>query len=64
MPGIDDASGNAALSSAGDQLKFLNRYAEHYRALVTGTGSSPIAEFGSPRGGLGCLSHTSVGSTG
>ena len=38
--------GDAALSSAGDQLKFLNRYAEHYRALVTGTGSSPIAEFG------------------
>jgi Protein of unknown function DUF262/Protein of unknown function (DUF1524) len=38
--------GDMALSSAGDQLKFLNRYAEHYRALVMGTGVSPIAEFG------------------
>lgn len=36
----------AALRTAGAQLNFLNRYADHYKALVTGTGASPIAEFG------------------
>lgn len=40
---VDD---DAALRSAGAQLNFLNRYAEHYKALVTGTGTTPIAEFG------------------
>lgn len=38
--------GDATLRSAGDQLNFLNRYAGHYKALVTGTGTSPVAEFG------------------
>lgn len=36
----------AGLHSAGAQLGMLNRYAEHYRALVAGTGSDPIAVFG------------------
>lgn len=36
----------AGLYKAGQQLAFLNQYAEHYKALVTGTGSSPIAVFG------------------
>jgi hypothetical protein len=40
---VDD---DIALRSAGAQLNFLNRYAEHYKALVTGTGTTPIAEFG------------------
>lgn len=40
---VDD---DAVLRSAGAQLNFLNRYAEHYKALVTGTGATPIAEFG------------------
>lgn len=37
---------DASLRSACDQLNFLNRYAEHYKALVTGTGTSSVAEFG------------------
>ena len=40
---IDDKD---ALRSAKAQLEFLNRYAAHYKALVTGAGASPIAEFG------------------
>lgn len=36
----------AGLYKAGQQLAFLNQYAEHYKALVTGTGSSAIAVFG------------------
>lgn len=35
-----------ALRAAPAQLGMLNRYAEHYRALVTGTGESAIAAFG------------------
>lgn len=38
--------GESALHSAGAQLNLLNRYAEHYKGLVTGVGASPIAEFG------------------
>jgi len=38
--------GTAGLHGAGAQLEMLNRYAEHYKALVTGTGSAPIAAFG------------------
>ena len=38
--------GNAALHSAAGQLEFLNRYADPYKSLVTGAGSSPIAAFG------------------
>lgn len=34
------------LYGAAAQLEFLNRYAAHYKALVTGTGPSPIAVFG------------------
>ena len=40
---VDDKD---ALRSAKAQLEFLNRYAAHYKALVTGSGASPIAEFG------------------
>lgn len=36
----------AGLYNAAAQLSFLNRYADHYKALVTGTGTSPIAVFG------------------
>lgn len=34
------------LRSAAGQLDFLNRYAEHYKALATGLGGTPIAVFG------------------
>lgn len=40
---IDD---NAALYGAAAQLEFLNRYADPYKSLVTGAGSTPIAMFG------------------
>ncbi len=40
---VDSAAG---LHAAGAQLGMLNRFGEHYRALVTGTGSEPIAVFG------------------
>ncbi|MFT7775358.1 DUF262 domain-containing protein [Roseateles sp.] len=40
---VDSAAGPHA---AGAQLGMLNRFGEHYRALVTGTGSEPIAVFG------------------
>jgi len=40
---VDDES---TLHSAGAQLNFLNRYAEHYKSLVTGVGNTPIADFG------------------
>lgn len=36
----------AGLYTAAAQLSFLNRYADYYKALVTGTGTSPIAVFG------------------
>ncbi|MBY4949849.1 HNH endonuclease family protein [Cupriavidus respiraculi] len=36
----------ASLRAAGAQLGMLNQFAEHYRALATGTGSDPIAVFG------------------
>lgn len=36
----------AGLHEAGAQLEMLNRYAEHYKALVTGSGNAPIAAFG------------------
>lgn len=39
-------AGQPVLQSAAGQLEFLNRYAEHYKALVTGAGLTPIAEFG------------------
>ena len=38
--------GELTLHSAGAQLNFLNRYAEHYKGLATGVGTAPIAEFG------------------
>ena len=38
--------GPAALRSAGEQLGFLNRYAVHYKELVTRVGYTPIAVFG------------------
>lgn len=38
--------GQPGLYGAAAQLEFLNRHAEHYKALVTGTGPSPIAMFG------------------
>jgi hypothetical protein len=38
--------GAAGLREAGAQLAMLNRYGEHYKALVTGTGADPIAVFG------------------
>jgi hypothetical protein len=34
------------LRAADDQLSMLNKYGEHYKALVTGVGDSPIASFG------------------
>lgn len=34
------------LRAADDQLAMLNKYGEHYKALVTGVGDSPIASFG------------------
>lgn len=40
---VDSAAG---LHAAGAQLGMLNRFGEHYRALVTGAGSEPIAVFG------------------
>lgn len=40
---VDGASG---LGSADKQLAMLNSYAEHYKALVTGTGGSSIASYG------------------
>lgn len=40
---VDSQTG---LYNAAAQLSFLNRYADHYKALVTGTGASPIAVFG------------------
>lgn len=38
--------GAAELHQARDQLAMLNRYADHYKALVLGSGSSPIGVFG------------------
>lgn len=38
--------GQASLYGAAAQLFFLNRYADHYKNLVKGTGTSPIAAFG------------------
>ncbi|WP_199033286.1 HNH endonuclease family protein, partial [Ralstonia sp. ASV6] len=35
-----------AMRTTAAQLKLLNNYAEHYRALVTGIGTTPIAVFG------------------
>lgn len=40
---VDNAAG---LGAASAQLSMLNRYAEHYKALVLGAGESPIAMFG------------------
>jgi len=40
---VDAAPG---LRAADDQLSMLNKYGEHYIALVTGVGDSPIAAFG------------------
>jgi hypothetical protein len=37
---------SATLRDADAQLGMLNRHAEHYRALVTGTGDLPIGVFG------------------
>jgi hypothetical protein len=34
------------LYNAGPQLALLNRYADHYKELVTGLGTSPVAVFG------------------
>ena len=38
--------GTTGLHGASAQLAMLNRYGEHYKALVTGTGAAPIAAFG------------------
>ncbi|WP_081080990.1 DUF262 domain-containing protein [Burkholderia territorii] len=38
--------GSADLRGAAAQLEMLNKHAEHYRALVTGTGDTPIGVFG------------------
>lgn len=38
--------GTTGLHDASAQLAMLNRYGEHYKALVTGTGNAPIAAFG------------------
>lgn len=38
--------GQASLYGAAAQLTFLNCYADHYKNLVMGTGTSPIAVFG------------------
>ena len=40
---VDSSPG---LGTANAQLMMLNRYGEHYKALVTGAGESPIAVFG------------------
>lgn len=40
------ALGTQAPISAANQLQILNRYSNHYRELITGTGDSPIARFG------------------
>ncbi|MBS3018571.1 hypothetical protein DJFAAGMI_01303 [Comamonas sp. PE63] len=40
---VDGASG---LHGASAQLEMLNRYGEHYKAMVMGSGNSPIATFG------------------
>lgn len=40
------AIGHKAQVTAADQLTILNRYSEHYRQLVTGSGDTPIARFG------------------
>jgi len=37
---------DAKLHGAAPQLALLNRYGEHYKALVTGKGNEPIAVFG------------------
>jgi hypothetical protein len=37
---------NATLYGAAPQLALLNRYGEHYKSLVAGKGSEPIAVFG------------------
>jgi Protein of unknown function DUF262/Protein of unknown function (DUF1524) len=37
---------SGAFSTANAQLAMLNKYAEHYRALVTGTGNTPVGVFG------------------
>lgn len=38
--------GTTGLHGADAQLEMLNRFGEHYKALVTGAGSAPIAAFG------------------
>jgi len=38
--------GTTGLHGADAQLEMLNRFGEHYKALVTGAGSAPIATFG------------------
>ncbi|MEI2678553.1 MAG: DUF262 domain-containing HNH endonuclease family protein [Burkholderiaceae bacterium] len=38
--------GTGGLHEASAQLAMLNRYGEHYKALVTGAGTTPIAAFG------------------
>lgn len=38
--------GTTGLHGANAQLEMLNRYGEHYKALVTGAGPAPIAAFG------------------
>nr|WP_175875190.1 DUF1524 domain-containing protein [Burkholderia sp. BCC0097] len=38
--------GSPELRGASAQLDMLNKHAEHYRALVTGTGDTPIGVFG------------------
>jgi len=40
------AVGRQAIVTAADQLRTLDRYSSHYRQLITGTGNSPIAQFG------------------
>lgn len=40
------AGSGASARPAAEQLEVLNRYAEHYRALVTGIGDTPIALLG------------------
>lgn len=38
--------GQSGLGAASDQLSMLNRYGEHYKAMITGTGDGPIAVYG------------------
>lgn len=38
--------GSATLRGADAQLEMLNKHAAHYRALVTGTGDTPVGLFG------------------